>query len=139
MKRPPHPDDAFFEQAIFDQVFGQRLLEWGLSALSSLTSSEVASREVSPASPFLPASRNSFDDRILQVLIDAFLAAQLGDADLTAKAFQNNSDLLLGRMIPACRSTNIPDRLLSALSDMRLLACLIVAPRQGYDEPGFPS
>ena len=27
----------------------------------------------------------------------------------------------------------------SALSGMRLLACLIVAPRQGYDEPGFPS
>jgi hypothetical protein len=49
MKRPPHPDDAFFEQAIFDQVFGQR----GLSALSSLTSSEVASREVSPARPLL--------------------------------------------------------------------------------------
>jgi putative SOS response-associated peptidase YedK len=27
----------------------------------------------------------------------------------------------------------------SALSGMRLLACLILAPRQGYDEPGFPS
>src|SRR5260370_20238850 len=27
----------------------------------------------------------------------------------------------------------------SALSGMRLLACLIVAPRQGYDEPGFLS
>jgi hypothetical protein len=29
--------------------------------LSPLTSSEVASRAVSPASRFLPASRNSFD------------------------------------------------------------------------------
>ena len=28
---------------------------------------------------------------------------------------------------------------LTALSGMRLLACLIVAPRQGYDEPGFLS
>jgi hypothetical protein len=27
----------------------------------------------------------------------------------------------------------------SALSGTRLLACLIVAPRQGYDEPGFLS
>ena len=27
----------------------------------------------------------------------------------------------------------------SALSGMRLLACLIVAPCQGYDEPGFLS
>ena len=27
----------------------------------------------------------------------------------------------------------------SALSGMRLLACLIVAPGQGYDEPGFLS
>ncbi len=27
----------------------------------------------------------------------------------------------------------------SALSGMRLLACLIVAPQQGYDEPGILS
>src|SRR6516162_11528944 len=38
-------------------------LSWRASALSSLTSSEVASRAVSPASRFLPASRNSFDQR----------------------------------------------------------------------------
>src|SRR5262249_53152861 len=38
-------------------------LSWRPSALSPLPSSEAASRAVSPASRFLPASRNSFDQR----------------------------------------------------------------------------
>ena len=38
-------------------------LSWWASARRFLTSSEVASRAVSPARRFLPASRNSFDQR----------------------------------------------------------------------------
>ena len=38
-------------------------MSWRASARSVLTSSEVASRAVSPASRFLPASRNSLDQR----------------------------------------------------------------------------
>src|SRR5690606_15340933 len=38
-------------------------LSWRASARSVLTSSDVASRAVSPASRFLPASRNSLDQR----------------------------------------------------------------------------
>ena len=35
------------------------------------------------------------------------------------------------------RSTCARRTVFSALSGMRLLACLIVVPRQGNDEPGF--
>src|SRR5262249_26717198 len=53
----------------------------------------------------------------------------------SSMAFQHNVDLL---MMPTCRSPDVLDRLLRILG-MRLLDCLIVAPRHGYDEPGFPS
>ena len=36
-------------------------------------------------------------------------AIELGDADFAAKSFQNNLDLLLGRIMPACRSVDVPD------------------------------
>jgi putative transposase len=55
-----------------------------------------------------------------------------------AKAFQHNANLLLGRMMPPRRSADIPDRLLRAVRHA-LLACLIVAPQQGYDESGILS
>jgi hypothetical protein len=40
---------------------------------------------VSPASRFLPASRNSFDQRYIEVLDDPFPATELGDAVLAAQ------------------------------------------------------
>jgi hypothetical protein len=40
--------------------------------------------------------------------------------------------------MPTCGSANIPD-CLSALSGMRLLACLLVAPQRGSDEPALLS
>ena len=51
-----------------------------------------------------------------------------------------STNLDLGRA-ECCRrvARRITRTVFSALSGMRLLACLIVAPRQGYDEPGFPS
>ena len=42
----------------------------------------VAARAVSPARRRLPASRNSFDQRVIQALGDAFAPAQFGDAVL---------------------------------------------------------
>ena len=39
----------------------------------------------------------------------------------------------------AVRQNKSPSQTFSAVSGMRLLACLIVAPRQSYDEPGFLS
>src|SRR5512132_2832295 len=51
---------------------------------------------------------------------------------------QHDADLLFSGMMPTGRSANIPD-CFSALSGTRLLACLIVAPQRGYDEPGILS
>ena len=55
---------AFFEQAVLEGDLGQCLLQLaGFVHAAILTSSDVASRAVSPASRFLPASRNSLDQR----------------------------------------------------------------------------
>ena len=57
----PIPDHAFFEQAVFEGEIGHDLFQRLRLPAEILTSSEVAARAVSPASRFLPASRNSFD------------------------------------------------------------------------------
>jgi hypothetical protein len=59
----PIPENAFFEQAVFDQDLSQGLLELARLSPELLDLVRVASRAVSPASRFLPASRNSFDQR----------------------------------------------------------------------------
>ena len=59
----PIADHAFFEQAVPISTSARVSLSWWASSLSVFTSSEVASRAVSPARRFLPASRNSFDQR----------------------------------------------------------------------------
>ena len=59
MSLSPSARTPFF-QAVYYQNLGQALLELaGLSA--QLNSSEIASQAVSPASHFLPISRNSCD------------------------------------------------------------------------------
>src|ERR1700728_2078618 len=59
----PSPRTLFLSKRFSIRTSARVSLSWRASALSSLTSSEVASRAVSPASRFLPASRNSFDQR----------------------------------------------------------------------------
>ena len=59
----PSPRTLFLSSRFSIRTSASVSLSWRASALSSLTSSEVASRAVSPASRFLPASRNSFDHR----------------------------------------------------------------------------
>jgi len=39
---------------------------------------------------------NSFDTAVIEILVDTFLAAQRGDAVLTAQAFEHDADPLLG-------------------------------------------
>ncbi len=58
----PIRDHAFFKQTVLEGDLSASL-SWRASARSVLTSSDVASRAVSPASRFLPASRNSLDQR----------------------------------------------------------------------------
>src|SRR5258705_2695113 len=59
----PSAITLFFSNRISRVTSARASLSWRASVRSSLTSSEVASREVSPASRFLPASRKSFDQR----------------------------------------------------------------------------
>src|SRR5262249_34241980 len=59
----PSPRTLFLSRRFSIKTSASVSLSWRASALSSLTSSEVASRAVSPASRFLPACRNSFDQR----------------------------------------------------------------------------
>src|SRR5262249_17590390 len=59
----PSPKTLFLSRRFSIKTSASVSLSWRPSALSSLTSSEVASRAVSPASRFLPACRNSFDHR----------------------------------------------------------------------------
>jgi hypothetical protein len=63
------------------------------SFLRPTTSSLLASRKVSPAKRLLPASRKSFAPTVVQIPVDAFLAAQLGNARFTAQTFQHDADL----------------------------------------------
>jgi hypothetical protein len=57
----PIPGHAFFQQPVFQHLFGKRLLEVAHLAAQILDLTEEAWRAVSPANLFLPASRNSFD------------------------------------------------------------------------------
>ena len=62
------------------------------------------------------------------------IAAEFGNADLTAKAFQHDADLLFGRMVPTGISTDVPDCLLRTVR--YALACLSHRRSSlGYDEP----
>ena len=74
------------------------------------------------------------DHRVVEVLGDTFLAAELGDAVRAAQAFKNDADLLLGREVPPGGSPDIPDGLLRTLRSLLVSLSHRVPPR-GYDEP----
>jgi hypothetical protein len=62
MLRRPHPRSCFFQKSKFHRLFGDNFLQdHGSLATQLLDLSVMAARAVSPASRFLPASRNSFD------------------------------------------------------------------------------
>src|SRR5258705_2610292 len=65
--------------------------------------------------PFLAGLEEVLRPAVVEVLGDAFLAAQLGDAVLAAHAFEHDADLLLGRELAPRRSADIPDELLGAV------------------------
>jgi hypothetical protein len=82
----------------------------------------------------LASLQKVFRPAIVQVLRDPLAAAQLGDAVLAAKAFQNDADLLLGRLLLARRPADVLDDLLSRIfRQIRMLSHLRSCER--YDEP----
>jgi hypothetical protein len=72
---------------------------------------------------------------VIQALGDGFAAAKGGDTCLAAQPFQNDADLVLGRMFLARGATNIADKLFGRNTDRRgggILAHL--HSPWGYDE-----
>src|SRR5436309_15824774 len=82
MKRPPHPRERFFEQAVFDQDLSRGLLELARLSLEllDLVRGRLTRR----------VAGEQFLARLQELLlIDPFLAAQLSNAVLAAQAFQH--------------------------------------------------
>ena len=71
---------------------------------------------------------------VVEVLSDAFLAAQLGNGLFTAQTFQHNADLLFCRELASRCSANVPDGLLSAVRTA-LVYVRHHRSSQGYQEP----
>src|SRR5262249_33119495 len=109
------PENAFFEQAVFDQDLSQGLLELARLSLELLDLVRGRLTRRVAGEPFLARLQKLLRPTVIQVLIDPFLAAQLSNAVLATQAFQHDADLLFSGMMPACGSANIPDCLFSAL------------------------
>src|SRR5215470_10091177 len=111
----PIPENAFFEQAVFDQDLSQGLLELARLSLELLDLVRGGLTRRVAGEPFLARLQELLRPTVVQVLIDPFLAAQLSNAVLATQAFQHDADLLFSGMMPACGSANIPGCLFSAL------------------------
>src|SRR6516225_7526410 len=111
----PIPENAFFEQAVFDQDLSQRLLELARLSLELLDLVRGRLTRGVASEPFLARLQKLLRPTIVEVLIDSFLATQLSNAVLAAQAFQHDADLLLGRMVTTGGSADIPDRFLRAV------------------------
>src|SRR5262249_14666386 len=111
----PIPENAFFEQAVFDQHLSQGFLELARLSLELLDLVRGRLTRRVAGEPFLARLQKLLRPTVIQVLIDPFLAAQLSNAVLATQAFQHDADLLFSGMMPACGSANIPDCLFSAL------------------------
>src|SRR3981189_3052378 len=125
---------AFFEQTVLQGQIGNHLLErHGLpTQIVDLVRGGSPGRIASQA--LLASLQEVFRPAIVQVLRDPLAATQLGNAVLAAQAFQNDPDLLLGRIVLARRPSDVLNNLLSwFLRCSGLLSHLRSCER--YDEP----
>ena len=112
MYRTPHRQHAFFEQAVLHHQLGQQFLE--LMALRPQPFDLVAGRFTRgiAGQPLLARLQEVLGPAIVEVLVDPFLAAQLGHAVLAAQARDHDPDLVLSREVPAGCPPYIAYRLL---------------------------
>src|SRR3954465_14217993 len=125
---------AFFEQTVLQGQIGDHLLERrGLTPqIVGLVRGGGPGCIASQA--LLSSLQEVLRPAIVQVLRDPLAATQLGNAVLAAQAFQNDPDLLLGRIVLARRPSDVLDNLLSRfLQWSGLLSHLRSYER--YDEP----
>src|SRR6266446_2853370 len=111
----PIPENAFFEQAVFDQDLSQGLLELTRLSLELLDLVRGRLTRRVAGEPFLARLQELLRPTVVEVLIDPFLAAQLSNAVLAAQAFQHDADLLFSGMMPACGSAIRACSLVSSL------------------------
>jgi hypothetical protein len=92
----PSYDGAFFQQAIFQHRLSQGLLQ--LRGLAARPFDFIGVRFPCgiTSQAFLAGLQKLLRPAVIQVLVDAFLAAQLSDAGFTTQAFQHDADLLFG-------------------------------------------
>src|SRR5437868_15442410 len=88
------PENAFFEQAVFDQDRSQGLLELARLSLELLDLVRGRLTRRVAGEPFLARLQELLRPTVVQVLDDPLAAAELGDTVLAAQAFQYNADLV---------------------------------------------
>src|SRR5579863_10363187 len=130
----PIRDHAFFEQPVLEGDLGQRLLE--LAGFGTERLDLIGGRLTGGITrePLLAGFEELLGPSVVEVLGDAFLAAELGDAVLAAQAFKHDADLLLGREVPPHRPANVPNGLLRTRQSL-LVALSHRVPPWDYDEP----
>src|SRR6056300_1981194 len=92
----PSPVAAFFEQPILEQRLGQCFFELGCLAAKLLDLVAVGLTGCIPGQALLASLQKLLRPAVVQILVDAFLAAQLGNAGFASQAFQHDPDLVFG-------------------------------------------
>src|SRR5208337_5031211 len=135
MYRTPHPPARFFEQAVLQHQLGQQLLE--LVSLHPQPLNFIAGRFTRgiAGQPLLARLQEVLGPAIVEVLIDPFLAAQLGRAVLAAQAGDHDPDLVLSREVPAGRPPYVAYRLFHLIRLRIDFRSHLSAPSAVKDEP----
>jgi hypothetical protein len=130
----PIPDRAFFEQAVLERDLGQGLLQ--LASLRPEAFDLLAGgfpRRIA-GQPLLASLQELLRPAVIEVLVNALLAAKLGDTVLPTQASNHNPDLVFRRKMPTGRTLDIADCLLGCLRK-RFGFLMGWTPPDGIDVP----
>src|SRR5271154_1512737 len=131
----PIPEHAFFKHAVLHHQLGQQFLE--LVSLRPQPFDLVAGRFTRgiAGQPLLARLQEVLRPAIVKVLVDPFLAAQLGNAVLAAQARDHDPDLVLSREVPPGRPPYVAYRLLRLFRLRIDFRSHLSAPSAVIDEP----
>jgi hypothetical protein len=116
MYRRPQPRKYFFfEQSILGQGFGQRLFKLRRLTAQILNFIAISFTRRVACQALLVSLQKLLRSTVIQVLVGAFLAAQLGDAGFISKTLQHDPDLFLCSISPARRPADVSYRFFSTV------------------------
>ena len=126
---------TFFQQAVLQNEIGHDLLQ--RTRLATQLLDLVGGRGTGRVAgqPLLAGLQELLGPAVVHRAGDALAPTQLGDAVLTAQAFQDDADLLLGRELPACGAADVLDHGFCRLP--RRPGRLFHLRSWGYDEPAI--